>query len=136
MNTPGGYKEIEHTADWELEIWAPDLAGLLEQAARGMYALTGAVFEPGPRSKRSLRLEAQDSESLLVGFLTELLYLAETEGLGFDAFQLQLRGYRLKAGLEGAPLRTVSKEIKAVTYHNLKVEDGPQGLQARVVFDV
>jgi SHS2 domain-containing protein len=136
MNTPGGYKEIEHTADWELEIWAPDLAGLLEQAARGMYALTGAVFEPGPRSKRSLRLEAQDSESLLVGFLTELLYLAETEGLGFDAFQLQLQGYRLKAGLEGAPLRTVSKEIKAVTYHNLKVEDGPQGLQARVVFDV
>lgn len=136
MDERSGFNEIEHTADWELEVWAPDLEGLLEQAARGMYSLNGAALEPGPRTKRSLQLEAQDSESLLISFLSELLYLAEAEGLGFDTFQLQIQDYRLTAGLEGAPLRQVSKEIKAVTYHNLKVEAGPQGLRASIVFDV
>ncbi len=61
-----GYKEIEHTADWELEVWAPDLLGLLEQAARGMYALSGTCLAPGTRLRRSLSLPANDPESLLV----------------------------------------------------------------------
>ena len=32
---------MEHTADWELEVWAEDLSGLLEEAAGGMYELMG-----------------------------------------------------------------------------------------------
>jgi SHS2 domain-containing protein len=40
-NQVAGYREREHTADWELEVWAPDLPRLLEQAARGMYRLAG-----------------------------------------------------------------------------------------------
>ena len=42
-----GYRELEHTADWELEAWADDLPGLLEQAARGMYALSGVRLDGG-----------------------------------------------------------------------------------------
>jgi SHS2 domain-containing protein len=136
MDGAAGYREVEHTADWELEVWAPDLAALLEQAARGMYALTGARLGAGPRVQRWLQLEAPDPESLLVGFLSELLYLGESEGTGFDSFDLRLEGYRLRVGLSGAPLEGMSKEIKAVTYHNLQVQSGAEGVRARVVFDV
>jgi SHS2 domain-containing protein len=136
MDGAAGYREIEHTADWELEVWAPDLAALLEQAARGMYALTGARLGAGPRVQRTLQLEASDPESLLVGFLSELLYLGESEGTSFDSFDLRLEGYRLEANVSGAPLVGMSKEIKAVTYHNLQVQSGEDGVQARIVFDV
>jgi SHS2 domain-containing protein len=131
-----GFHEIEHTADWELEAWAPDLPGLLEQAARGMYKLAGARLQPGPRQSRSVELEADDPETLVVSFLSELLFLSEQERLIFDSFHLIIEGHRLSAHLEGAPIHSIEKEIKAVTWHNLKVSLGARGLSVRVVFDV
>ena len=137
---PSGYREIEHTADWQLEAWASDLPALLEQAARGMYALAGVRFAVGPLVQRQVDLHAFDAESLLVRFLAELLYFSGQEGLAFDAFHLQLNqdaeGYHLHAELGGAPLAGVDKEIKAVTYHNLAVRTTERGLEASVVFDV
>jgi len=131
-----GYREVEHTADWELRVWAPDLGGLLEQAAQGMYTLAGAHLKDGPRVARKLELPLRDPESLLVKFLTELLYYGEQEGLAFDQFELSLEGDLLHARLGGAPLARLNKEIKAVTYHNLAVVKTERGLEASIVFDV
>lgn len=133
---PAGFKEHEHTADWELEVWAPDFASLLEQAARGMYALAGIRLQAGSQRKARVQFEAEDREALLVKFLQELLYLGEIEGLAFDQFHLTLDGLRLLADLEGSLMQSRSKEIKAVTYHNLAVLDSERGVEARVVFDV
>lgn len=137
MTSPrGGSRELEHTADWELEVWAPDLPTLLAEAARGMYRLMGVALAAKPRSRRRLELEAGDPEALLVEFLGELLYLGEAEGIAFDTFDLSLAAGRLTAELEGAPIRACTKEIKAVTFHRLEVRDGPRGLETCVVFDV
>jgi SHS2 domain-containing protein len=131
-----GFRELEHTADWELEVWGPDLPCLFEQAARGMYALKGSRLEPHPRIDRTLNLQAPDLESLLVAFLGELLYLEEVEGLGFDSFDLQLKGTSLAARIGGAPLKSRGKDIKAVTYHNLAIRKTERGLEVNIVFDV
>jgi SHS2 domain-containing protein len=131
-----GFREVEHTADWELEVWAPDLPGLLEQAARGMYALTGARLKSAPRFTRTIELQAYDRESLLVAFLDELLFFAEVEGLGFDTFEISVAQNSLRAQVDGAPLQSQSKEIKAVTYHGLAVGETERGLAANIVFDV
>lgn len=131
-----GFREIEHTADWELEAWAPDLSGLLEQCARGMYSLSGARLQPAPRQARRLEFQAYDAESLLVKFLSELLFLGYQEGLAFDRFHLAIEGYQLQANLEGAPILSIDKEIKAVTYHKLEVRQTERGQEVRIVFDV
>ncbi len=136
MHTAQGHRELEHTADWALEVWAPDLAALLAEAARGMYGLMGVVLAGGRRQQRQLELAAADRESLLVEFLAELLYLAESEGLAFDALELEAADGRLAARLEGAPIESHTKDIKAVTYHRLKVCDTEGGLLTRIVFDV
>ena len=131
-----GFIEKSHTADWELAVWAPDLPALFEQAARGMYALAGLRLQDGPRNKRWLELGAIDYESLMVRFLEELLYLQSVDGFAFDKFHLRISDAELKAELEGAPLASLDKEIKAVTYHKLKIQDGPRGLEVTIVFDV
>ena len=132
-----GYREFAHTADWELQVWAPDLPALLEQAARGMYALSGLHLQSGLRTSRRFKLHALDAESLLVRFLTELLWLGQQEHLAFDAFQLTLEAdWTLLADLTGAPIHSLEKDIKAVTYHNLVVRQTPQGLMVDIVFDV
>jgi SHS2 domain-containing protein len=137
MNQPqAGYREIEHTADWQLEVWAPDVPLLFEQAALGMYELSGTRLESHPRLGEELHLGAPDREGLLVEFLTELLFLAESQGLAFDNFQIQIESQKLFAKISGAPIKSQSKEIKAVTYHNLEIREGPWGLEVSIVFDV
>lgn len=131
-----GHRELEHTADWALEVWAPELASLLVEAARGMYRLMGVVLADGPRQRRRLELAATDRESLLVDFLAELLYLAESEGLAFDVVEIEAAEKRIAASLEGAAMRSHTKDIKAVTYHHLEVRDTARGVETRIVFDV
>ncbi len=131
-----GYREIEHTADWELEVWAPDMPALLEQAAQGMYALAGVRLRDGPRRRRLLKLSYHDREALLVSFLSELLWLGENDGLAFDQLELRLDEEHLQAELQGAPIASLDKEIKAVTFHKLKIEESAIGLQVKIVFDV
>lgn len=137
-----GFREIEHTADWELEVWAADLPGLLEQAARGMLHLAGARLQEAPEQPVNLTLTAADAESLLVSFLGELLFTLEQSSLGFRSFDLQVKplanqtGLELTATMQAQPLLSLDKEIKAVTYHRLAVQTFADGLRTRIVFDV
>ncbi len=132
-----GHRERPHTADWSLDVWAPDLPDLLAEAARGMYELMELQLSPGPRTRREIRmLVTDDPESTLVAFLAELLYLDERDGLGFDLIQVKIEFGRLEAELEGAPVAAQSKEIKAVTYHNLAVRRVNDRLETTIVFDV
>jgi SHS2 domain-containing protein len=132
-----GYKELEHTADLALEVWAPDLPSLFIQAAKGMYALSQIELVSGEKAEHHLLLEALDAEVLLVTFLDELLFLAEHESLGFETFDLEIdANFKLEAKLCGSKIASLNKEIKAVTYHNLSIQKESDGFRVVIVFDV
>jgi len=131
-----GYSEIEHTADWELHVWAPDLTTLLEIAARGMYDLSNTELAAGSREMCEFVIPFVDRETLLVDFLAELLFLSEDEGIAFDDYQLRLNSGILKVKASGGPIQNQAKEIKAVTYHGLQIRETKRGLEVRIVFDV
>jgi SHS2 domain-containing protein len=131
-----GFEEIPHTADWSARIWAPDLPTLFVEAARAMNTLSGTRIGASPREKRTFQCEAPDLESLLVAFLSELVYYQEQESLAFDVFDLRVAGQWLKVEMEGAQVESVDKAIKAVTYHNLKIVKTSEGLETTIVFDV
>lgn len=131
-----GFEEISHTADWSVRVWAESLPGLFAECARAMNALSGTRIGGRPRLKRRFECEAPDAESLLVAFLSELVYYQEQEGLAFDVFELQVAGKRLKVQMEGAQVLSMDKAIKAVTYHNLRIVETDQGFETTIVFDV
>ncbi|MFH0726406.1 MAG: archease [Pseudomonadota bacterium] len=136
--TGGGYEEIPHTADLALRVWGKDLHDLFVNAAAGMTTLmSDASVDGSPTLTRALSIEAMDAESLLVEWLSELAYLAESEGALFESFSIaNITETGLNAVLEnqlsGKPTRT----IKAVTYHGLNIVETKQGFEATVVFDV
>lgn len=102
-----------------------------------MYSLQGVHIAPGNGSSRSFEVSGDDRESLLVAFLTELLFLAETEGLAFTQFDLSVHeSTRLQATVAGGRIESQDKEIKAVTYHNLEIREDDHGLEVDLVFDV
>lgn len=131
-----GFEEVSHTADWSVRVWAPDLPSLFREAARAMNSLSGTVIGTGERVSKTLEVEGPDVESLLVAFLSELVYYQEQENLTFDVFDLRIAGQWLKVAMEGAEIESVDKAIKAVTYHNLKIQRNAEGLETTIVFDV
>lgn len=131
------FREIEHTADWALEVWAPTLAELFVDAARGMQALAGAQAGAGAVRRLRLELTAVDAEALLVAWLQELLFYTESEGLVFDLFEIEsLSSTVLRAQVVGRLASRLDKVIKAVTYHNLAIRATPDGFSVTLVFDV
>jgi SHS2 domain-containing protein len=131
-----GFEEISHTADWSIHVWADNLEGLLAESARGMNWLAGVAFAHEPHVSKAFETEGPDSESLLVAFLSELVYYAEQENMGFDHFEINIKNDRLKVEMEGAPLQSLNKAIKAVTWHKLKIKETARGLEVEIVFDV
>jgi SHS2 domain-containing protein len=131
------FEELEHTADWSLRVHGRDLADLFQVAASAMLAACGARAGDGPLETRSATLDAPDGESLLVRWLEEVLYRLEPNGRCPVKFELALEGAtRLKATWTEGPLLGVDKPIKAVTFHNLTIDETAAGAQATIVFDV
>ncbi|HIK45422.1 MAG TPA: archease [Leptolyngbyaceae cyanobacterium M65_K2018_010] len=134
---PGGFEEVEHTADWAYHIWAPDYVHLFLQAARGLYALLGAEWSPEPGTTRRVKLQGVDYESLLIAWLNELLFYRYGENLGFNQIDItHLAPTCLEATLGGSPITQWSKDIKAATYHNLAITPTDDGVEATIVLDV
>ena len=86
--------------------------------------------------KRTFEAEATDAESLLVAFLSELVFAVEQEHLIFIEFHVQVEGIKLKVEMSGVPILSLTKAIKAVTYHNLQIQPTARGYEVEIVFDV
>ena len=133
-----GFEEVEHTADKALRIFGINLKELMISAAQGMTQLmVGDLSKISIDIEKRIELQAVDAESLLVEWLSELAYWAETELLAFKKFRItDVTATRLEATIVGGKLVTLEKHIKAVTYHNLEIRKTPKGLEVTVVFDV
>jgi SHS2 domain-containing protein len=139
MPPEGGYELLEHTADLGIHAWGSTEPEAFEHAARALSELMG-VRVPGPGRRHLVKARADDRAALLIAFLNELIWLHETEGRGFAAIDViavspndlvaEVELARLPEGLEGIG-------VKAATYHQLRVEDGPSGaVDIRVFLDV
>lgn len=135
------FEEIPHTADWSFRAFGRNLNELFENAAFAMFAMEGTIPPDAatrtPEVTRTIQASGIDHESLLVSWLNELLYLQDLNHETFYRFQVQALSPRaLSAAASGISNRNIEKLIKAATYHNLKIEQTPEGWQAVVVVDV
>ncbi len=133
----GHWEEVDHTADVALHVWGDDLEDLFATAARGMFSLVAVPDVEGEPGTVTIALTALDAELLLVDWLNELLYLAETRSAVFTEFEFeQCQRTQLRAEARGYPVGRTRGYIKAATYHNLRITDTGHGLEAEIVFDV
>lgn len=127
------YRFVEHTAELEVELEAGSPEGVLEEARRAFAELAGRG--DGEELERPVAIVAPDLPALLAGWLDELVFLADTEGLVAESAELSLDGSRLTGtvrGRRGEPRPLV----KAVTLHRLRFRKENGGWRGRVVLDV
>jgi riboflavin kinase/FMN adenylyltransferase len=139
------FREMEHTADRALHVWGKGLPDLLVGAARGMCSLMGESEDLTPEVWRTIRLQADDREALLVDWLNELLFLIEREGLMFVDFRIQSvsdpaevpqAGAALVANVGGVVAPVTRAHIKAATFHDLQLVRDNGGWSTVITFDV
>jgi SHS2 domain-containing protein len=136
-NLAGGYKEISHTADLSLSVWGETLVAFFTYAAIGMTKLMGKPSKEAAPAKRVLALTAIDMEGLLVEWLSELAFIAESENILFEDYSIaEMTGFKINATLIGRISLKPLRMIKAVTYHNLKINRTDRGFETTIVFDV
>jgi SHS2 domain-containing protein len=132
-------EELGHTAEIGLRVTADSAESLFICLAQAMFALTGAQPDRAAAPlTRTVRLSAFDSLSLLVDWLSYLLYLHETTNHLFVEFTFEaLSAANLRAVAVGYPLaQRPVLDIKAVTYHDLQLGRVADGWQAQVYFDI
>ena len=134
------YEIIEHTADIGIRIRGKDLRELFVNAARAMFdIISPARHKTSLHHKINISVKADNSEELLVDWLNELLSLSAVKGLIFSDFKInKLDENSLEAVVSGGDISgyRIDKEIKAATYHELRIEKIASGWQAEVIFDV
>lgn len=136
--TQGSFEFLEHTADIRLKVQALTLPELFAAAARGMtsYIFGDHILRSSTDKQEGLEVEAEDLDSLLIEWLSKLLFLSSTAYrayLEFGFFELDPR--RARTVIKSCPAEAL-QEIKAVTYHGLKVTEVAQRWEAIVTFDI
>lgn len=135
------YETFEHTADIGLRARAATLDDLFADIARAMFSVL--VANPAairPVEELSLQLSGDRLDDLLFDWLAELLYRFETRHLLLTEFEVRVGDAGLSATVRGEPIdRTrheLEVEIKAITYHGLRVEQDNDGWLAEVIVDL
>ena len=136
-----GYGILEHPADVGIEARGASLADAFAQAAEGLMSVILDPARVARRESRRIDLTASDTEQLLVRWLSEVLYLFDGCGFAASHFEVQiLAPASLTATVYGeifSPSRhTVRTDVKAVTYHLLNIEQGPDECVVRVYLDI
>ena len=135
------FELIEHTADIGVRAFGATREEVFENAAAGMFSIITDTAGVREQECVEMRLEAGDLETLLVEWLNELLYLSDSRGLLFERFEIRKLGETyLEASACGeqadSERHELKTDIKAATYHMLKVTETPNGWQAEVIFDI
>lgn len=136
----GSFRVIEHTADMGIEVRADSREELFVQAARGLREILSATTVTGG-AERTIEIEGEDVPELLVKWLNEILFLLETERFFPIEFAIEeVTDDHLRGRIRGEPFdperHSIEREIKAVTYHQLRVEKQDGLWQARIFVDL
>jgi len=135
------YEILEHTADIDIRVKGKDLKEVFSNAALAMFDIMAERKKEATliQEKIKIELKADNLEELFVNWLNELLSLSAIKELIFTGFKInKLEQNNLQAEAEGEDIKNykVNTEIKAATYHELKLEQSPSGWQVEVIFDV
>jgi len=131
------YEILEHKADLKIRAFGKKKEELF------LNMLTGLMenLRPegiGKKEKREIKIDSQDLETLLVDFLSEVLYLSQVNKEIYNNIKFKkFTNTELEGELIGQKVGRFGEDIKAVTYYDLDVHQKEDGAwEATVLFDI
>jgi SHS2 domain-containing protein len=133
------FEEISHTADVKIRVHAASLDSLFSDAFDALMHVLYGTDRCGGHTKE-VRIDSADIESLVADFLSEVLFIAEVEGLVFSHADIRIEGTNLTAILDGEPFdqkrHAGGTEVKGISYSGLSITRDTNGYMLDILFDV
>jgi len=134
-------ENFEHTADVGIAAWGDSIGELYEALAEGLAEFICHRPTVSATQEREISVQAEDAEALAVDFLSEVLNLIQTDRFMVAAVRVaDADEHHVTATLLGEPYdpaqHEIHTEVKAVTYHLLKVAREAGRWTGRVVLDL
>ena len=135
------FEIIDHTADIGIIAYGSDIKQVFANAALGLFNLMADLDNLKEGTKHEIELSAEDVEVLLVEWLNELIYISDVEHIIFKRFEINdLSNTKLKATCFGEKIKPgqhrLKREIKAATYHMLRLNKEDGSYKVQIIFDI
>jgi len=151
------YEILEHRADLKIRAFGRTKEELFSNMLKGMISgLRPEILkQPYGESQataeaeiKNIEIKSPNLESLLVDFLSEVLYLTQVNKEIYTDIKFKKltdpstdstssRQAELKGEIVGRKVQRFGEDIKAVTYHELKIGQKEDGVwEAIVLFDI
>lgn len=136
------HRILSHTADTGIEASASGFEDLIVELATGMFESMATVMPRSSSEAVVIEVDVSGStpDQIVIDALSELLYASEVGDLFLCDFAARRVGrHDLEVRANGVPFSSVEPTgppIKAVTYHDLRVEERDGTWHGRVYFDV
>ncbi|MBA7465534.1 Protein archease [subsurface metagenome] len=133
------FEELDHTADVLMRVRGATLSEIFSDAGRAMFhVMYGPCEDRG--IERQISLEAENLESLLIDYLSELLFITDVENTVFCTFDVDIQGTRLVAALRGEPFdparHSAGTLIKGISYFGLEIVKKEEAYVVEIIFDI
>ncbi len=131
------YEILEHKADLKIRAFAKEKSELFLNMLLAMSESQKAEVLP-EKVKKEIEIKSPDLSALLVDFLSEILYLSQTNKEVYYKVEFsKFEDFGLKGKLFGQKVKRFGEDIKAVTYHELDIRQREDGSwEATVLFDI
>lgn len=140
---PYRYLENIATADAAFEVMGRTLEELFRDAAIATFEVMVDTKSVEPRITREIELKDEVVDNLFFDWLSELVYLKDSDTLIFSKFDVDIKKndfYELKATVSGETINQekhiLRSDVKAVTYHMFEVKRTEKNWTARVILDI
>lgn len=132
------FELMPHTADWKIKVAGASQEDLFEHAVYAMFASIKPHYVSQKELLFDVDISASNQEQLLVDFLSEALYIADAYGVACKSAVIHyMHDARLRATLTCLPIKGFDEvQIKAVTYHALRIYRQDSLWIAEIVFDI
>lgn len=128
-------------SDYEFQASAATLEELFAICGVATFDAITDVQKIEASAKIKFKVAAENIEDLLYAFLAELIYIKDTQKIFLSKFEIEIKeGYALKCQAFGEYIdrnkHDFKTDVKAVTYHHLKIEKTDEGYSAHVILDL
>lgn len=135
------FEELEHTADILMKITSSDFAGLFAESG---FALAKTLYGDYPTEQSiaefAITADGKDSLELIVNFLSELLFLSETEYLVPMQFHLTVSERKVSGTVDGVFFDRKKHAggigVKGISYSGIQLTESSDGAELRIIFDI
>jgi SHS2 domain-containing protein len=135
------WQVFEHTADVGIAAKADTMGELFEALGDGLSGIICRRDRVDSQDTREIHIAAEDREALAMDFLSEVLNIIQSDGFLVGYVRVDaISDTDVRAELIGEPYdqarHELHTEVKAITYHLLKIAQEEGRWVGRVILDL